>query len=256
MKKRIILGIIICILLSGCLVVNAVSNVTSLQVEKNEKTITVTLKLPAIKDGLDALAGKIEYDKSKLEFVEVKKANEKWQEPSYNNNSGKFTLLINSESLKEANDAMRFTFKIKANVKGNTKITISELIGATSKDEKILLDSVNAVIEISNNSTDGGNSGNGDNNNIIDGGNTENGNNNILDGENSENNSNSANEVNKNNVYNNSTSNGKNNRVDNIAQGRLPNAGKSLTGYIVIIVVALVIFSIVLVFKQKNNKIK
>lgn len=251
MKKRIILGIIICILLSSCLIVNAASNGASLQVEKNEKTITVTLKLPAIKDGLDALAGKIEYDKSKLEFVEVKKVNEKWQEPSYNNNSGKFTLLINSETVKEANDAIRFTFKIKANVTGNTKITISELTGATSKDEKVVLDSVNAVIEISNGSTDGGNSGNGDNNNIIDGGNTENGDNNILDGGNSGNNNNITNEENKNNVYNNNITNGKNNSVDNIAQGKFPHAGKSLTGYIVVIVAILAIFSIVLVFKQK-----
>ena len=63
--------------------------------------------------GLDALSGKINYDKEKMEFVKIETGNEKWNKPSYNNENGKFTLLINSETITEKNEAIVSTFKVK-----------------------------------------------------------------------------------------------------------------------------------------------
>lgn len=285
MKKKIISGIIICIiLLSSYLIVNATNNVTKLQPNKQSNEVTVTFKVSKVDDGLDALSGKIIYDKSKLEFVKIEKGNSKWQEPSYNDNSGKFTLLINSETIYEACDAIKVTFKAKENASGNTSVTISEIVGATSKDETITFKDVTTTVDIGNDSDDENNNEIDDNTNSVDDGNNNetddntnsvdddnnetDDNTNSIDGDNSnsensntvdDDNQNITDEDDSNNVNDESTENDISNNLygnnDNVADGKLPQTGEGISGYIVIAVaIILIIISINLILKQKKGK--
>lgn len=152
MRKKIFLVIIIWLLLFKCLISYASDNVTTtIKTNQEDKNITVTLKVEKIREGLDALSGKIEYDDSKLEFIEAKSANSNLQEPSFNINNGKFTILIKSNSIKTPADIIQFSFKIKENITGNTEIKILQLTGATENDKKIILEDSVANINIENN---------------------------------------------------------------------------------------------------------
>ncbi len=152
MRKKIFLVIIIWLLLFKCLISYASDNVTTtIKTNQEDKNITVTLKVEKIREGLDALSGKIEYDDSKLEFIEAKSANSNLQEPSFNINNGKFTILIRSNSIKTPADIIQFSFKIKENITGNTEIKILQLTGATESDKKIILEDSVVNINIENN---------------------------------------------------------------------------------------------------------
>lgn len=152
MRKKIFLVIIIWLLLFKCLISYASDNVTTtIKTNQEDKNITVTLKVEKIREGLDALSGRIEYDDSKLEFIEAKSANSNLQEPSFNINNGKFTILIRSNSIKTPADIIQFSFKVKENITGNTEIKILQLTGATESDKKIILEDSVANINIENN---------------------------------------------------------------------------------------------------------
>ena len=152
MRKKIFLVIIIWLLLFKCLISYASDNVTTtIKTNQEDKNINVTLKVEKIREGLDALSGKIEYDDSKLEFIEAKSANSNLQEPSFNINNGKFTILIRSNSIKTPADIIQFSFKIKENITGNTEIKILQLTGATESDKKIILEDSVVNINIENN---------------------------------------------------------------------------------------------------------
>ena len=150
MKRRFIVGIISFVLvLFSALNVHAVNNTVYLNVVKNtDNTVVATLTVDALDKGLDALSGKINYDKEKLEFVKIETGNEKWNKPSYNNENGKFTLLINSETITEKNEAIVITFKVKENVTGDVTISIVDLVGATSEDKKINWDGLTATVNV------------------------------------------------------------------------------------------------------------
>lgn len=144
--------------------------------KNTDNTVVATLTVDVLDKGLDALSGKINYDKEKLEFVKIETGNEKWNKPSYNNENGKFTLLINSETITEKNEAIVITFKVKENVTGDVTISIVDLVGATSEDKKINWDGLTATVNVDgdNNEQNGNNNeGNNENN---DGNNTENNN--------------------------------------------------------------------------------
>ena len=74
MKRKFIVGIISFVLvLFSALNVHAVNNTVYLNVVKNtDNTVVATLTVDVLDKGLDALSGKINYDKEKLEFVKVK----------------------------------------------------------------------------------------------------------------------------------------------------------------------------------------
>ena len=131
--------------------VKALSNIdTTLNSSVNDKNVIVTLNVKKANEGIDALTGKIEYDTAKLEFVEVKSANNKLKEPLYNENNGKFTILIKSDSVITPSDIVTFKFKIKNNIKGSTEIKIQQITAATSSDKKINLNDNSTIINISN----------------------------------------------------------------------------------------------------------
>lgn len=97
-----------------------------------------------------------------------------------------------------------------------------------------------------NSTPDSGNAENG--NSKPDGGNTEDGNsNNITNNENTQNENNSKPNAEK--------ENSNNSIIDNLAHGRLPNAGKSIIEYIIIgLAIILIIFIIIFALKQKNKR--
>lgn len=143
----------------------------NLNLNKKEDSVEVTLNLPKVENGLDAVSGKIDYDQNKLELVKVKQVSKKLKTPQYNETNGKFILLINSKTINESTDAVRFTFKIKENITEDTTIKVTELTGATSKDQKITLDDTQTVLSTdkktnSSNNTDTskGNDSKGDTN--------------------------------------------------------------------------------------------
>ena len=293
MKRRFIVGIISFVLvLFSALNVHAVNNTVYLNVVKNtDNTVVATLTVDALDKGLDALSGKINYDKEKLEFVKIETGNEKWNKPSYNNENGKFTLLINSETITEKNEAIVITFKVKENVTGDVTISIVDLVGATSEDKKINWDGLTATVNVDgdNNEQNGNNNeGNNENNdgtntennnendNIGNGGNNseENGNNNgninnDNNGEHVQNNEN--NDSNNGNIENNNIGNNNNdsendvNNTDkkpskneeNLAPGKLPQTGNNLFMYIINMAVFLIVaILIVLYIRSKINKEK
>ena len=84
MYKNILISIIVGLIFYS-INVKALSNIDStLNSSVNDKNVIVTLNVKKANEGIDALTGKIEYDASKLEFVEVKSANNKLKEPLYN----------------------------------------------------------------------------------------------------------------------------------------------------------------------------
>ena len=293
MKRRFIVGIISFVLvLFSALNVHAVNNTVYLNVVKNtDNTVVATLTVDVLDKGLDALSGKINYDKEKLEFVKIETGNEKWNKPSYNNENGKFTLLINSETITEKNEAIVITFKVKENVTGDVTISIVDLVGATSEDKKINWDGLTATVNVDgdNNEQNGNNNeGNNENNdgnntenkkendNIGNGGNNseENGNNNgninnDNNGEHVQNNEN--NDSNNGNIENNNIGNNNNdsendvNNTDkkpskneeNLAPGKLPQTGNNLFIYIINMALFLIVaILIVLYIRRKINKEK
>lgn len=293
MKRRFIVGIISFVLvLFSALNVHAVNNTVYLNVVKNtDNTVVATLTVDVLDKGLDALSGKINYDKEKLEFVKIETGNEKWNKPSYNNENGKFTLLINSETITEKNEAIVITFKVKENVTGDVTISIVDLVGATSEDKKINWDGLTATVNVdgdnneqngnnnegNNENNDGNNTeNNNENNNIGNGGNNseENGNNNgninnDNNGEHVQNNEN--NDSNNGNIENNNIGNNNNdsendvNNTDkkpskneeNLAPGKLPQTGNNLFMYIINMAVFLIVaILIVLYIRSKINKEK
>ena len=293
MKRRFIVGIISFVLvLFSALNVHAVNNTVYLNVVKNtDNTVVATLTVDVLDKGLDALSGKINYDKEKLEFVKIETGNEKWNKPSYNNENGKFTLLINSETITEKNEAIVITFKVKENVTGDVTISIVDLVGATSEDKKINWDGLTATVNVdgdnneqngnnnegNNENNDGNNTeNNNENDNIGNGGNNseENGNNNgninnDNNGENVQNNENNDN--NNGNIENNNIGNNNNdsendvNNTDkkpskneeNLAPGKLPQTGNNLFMYIINMAVFLIVaILIVLYIRSKINKEK
>jgi len=293
MKRRFIVGIISFVfVLFSALNVHAVNNTVYLNVVKNtDNTVVATLTVDALDKGLDALSGKINYDKEKLEFVKIETGNEKWNKPSYNNENGKFTLLINSETITEKNKAIVITFKVKENVTGDVTISIVDLVGATSEDKKINWDGLTATVNVdgdnneqngnnnegNNENNDGNNTeNNNENDNIGNGGNNseENGNNNgninnDNNGEHVQNNEN--NDSNNGNIENNNIGNNNNdsendvNNTDkkpskneeNLAPGKLPQTGNNLFMYIINMAVFLIVaILIVLYIRSKINKEK
>lgn len=293
MKRRFIVGIISFVLvLFSALNVHAVNDTVYLNVVKNtDNTVVATLTVDALDKGLDALSGKINYDKEKLEFVKIETGNEKWNKPSYNNENGKFTLLINSETITEKNEAIVITFKVKENVTGDVTISIVDLVGATSEDKKINWDGLTATVNVdgdnneqngnnnegNNENNDGNNTeNNNENENIGNGGNNseENGNNNgninnDNNGEHVQNNEN--NDSNNGNIENNNIGNNNNdsendvNNTDkkpskneeNLAPGKLPQTGNNLFMYIINMAVFLIVaILIVLYIRSKINKEK
>ena len=133
-----------------------------LNLNEKEDSVEVTLNLPKVENGLDAFSGKIDYDQNKLELIKVKQVSKKLKTPEYNENNGKFILLINSKTINESVDAVCFTFKVKENVKGDTTVKVKELIGATSKNQKINLDDVQTVFT-TDKKENNSNTGNGSN---------------------------------------------------------------------------------------------
>jgi len=293
MKRRFIVGIISFVLvLFSALNVKAVNNTVYLNVVKNtDNTVVATLTVDALDKGLDALSGKINYDKEKLEFVKIETGNEKWNKPSYNNENGKFTLLINSETITEKNEAIVITFKVKENVTGDVTISIVDLVGATSEDKKINWDGLTATVNVdgdnneqngnnnegNNENNDGNNTeNNNENDNIGNGGNNseENGNNNgnINNDNNGEHvQNNESNDSNNGNIENNNIGNNNNdsendvNNTDkkpskneeNLAPGKLPQTGNNLFMYIINMAVFLIVaILIVLYIRSKINKEK
>ena len=293
MKRRFIVGIISFVLvLFSALNVHVVNNTVYLNVVKNtDNTVVATLTVDVLDKGLDALSGKINYDKEKLEFVKIETGNEKWNKPSYNNENGKFTLLINSETITEKNEAIVITFKVKENVTGDVTISIVDLVGATSEDKKINWDGLTATVNVdgdnneqngnnnegNNENNDGNNTeNNNENDNIGNGGNNseENGNNNgninnDNNGEHVQNNEN--NDSNNGNIENNNIGNNNNdsendvNNTDkkpskneeNLAPGKLPQTGNNLFMYIINMAVFLIVaILIVLYIRSKINKEK
>lgn len=117
-----------------------------LNLNEKEDSVEVTLNLPKVENGLDAVSGKIDYDQNKLELVKVKQVSKKLKTPQYNETNGKFILLINSKTINESVDAVCFTFKVRGNVTGDTTVKVTELTGATSKNQKITLDDTQTVL--------------------------------------------------------------------------------------------------------------
>ena len=133
-----------------------------LNLNEKEDSVEVTLNLPKVENGLDAFSGKIDYDQNKLELVKVKQVSKKLKTPEYNENNGKFILLINSKTINESVDAVCFTFKVKKNVTGDTTVKVTKLTGSTSKNQKINLDDVQTVFT-TDKKENNSNTGNGSN---------------------------------------------------------------------------------------------
>ena len=134
----------------------------NLNLNEKEDSVEVTLNLPKVENGLDAFSGKIDYDQNKLELVKIKQVSKKLKTPEYNENNGKFILLINSKTINESVDAVCFTFKVKKNVAGDTTVKVTKLTGATSKNQKINLDDVQTVFT-TDKKENNSNTGNGSN---------------------------------------------------------------------------------------------
>ncbi|CRH93523.1 Uncharacterised protein [Chlamydia trachomatis] len=98
----------------------------------------------------------------KIRQIKVKQVSKKLKTPEYNENNGKFILLINSKTINESVDAVCFTFKVKENIKGDTTVKVTELTGATSKNQKINLDDVQTVFT-TDKKENNSNTGNGSN---------------------------------------------------------------------------------------------
>ena len=228
MSKKIFLGIVILLLLFGHIVSNASNNIKiTINAEQKDKIITVTVKTPKIDEGIDALAGKIEYDNSKLKLIEAKSANSNLQEPSINLDNGKFTILIKSNSLTTSTDIIKFSFKIKYNVTGKTEIKISQLTGATSNDKKVVFaDSSTDIIIKNNNINNKNDTNNGNQNNQGNSTNKDNSsNNNNNSSSSSSSNNNNSNSSNKENTSNSNKQNtSSNNRNTTNSNNSLSNS--------------------------------
>lgn len=227
MHKNILISIIVGLIFYS-MNVKALSNVeTTLNTSVNDKNVIVTLNVKKTNEGIDALTGKIEYDASKLVFVEAKSANNNLKEPLYNEKNGKFTILIKSDSVITPSDIVTFKFKIKNNNKDNTEIKITQMSAATSSDKKIYLNDSKAIININNTIIDN----NGNTNNKDDGKNDNTGENNKVDKP-------SNNKTDKENPDNNQT-----------------NEKKEYNRYIYIILTISIILVIIIcrLKKQKNN---
>ena len=143
MKKRIyVMAVVTAIsMLFGSLTVSAKEK-AKLDAVSKEKTLEITLVMPDSEKGTDAVAGTLDYDHTKLELEEVKTGDPRLQDPVFNSDNGKFTTLIKSESIRQSVHAVKFVFKMKSDVTGETTVRVSELAVADAEDVKQMYDNV------------------------------------------------------------------------------------------------------------------
>ena len=143
MKKRIyVMAVVTAVsMLFGSLTVSAKEK-AKLDAVSKEKTLEITLVMPDSEKGTDAVAGTLDYDHTKLELEEVKTGDPKLQDPVFNSDNGKFTTLIKSESIRQSVHAVKFVFKMKSDVTGETTVRVSELAVADAEDVKQMYDNV------------------------------------------------------------------------------------------------------------------
>ena len=143
MKKRIyVMAVVTAVsMLFGSLTVSAKEK-AKLDAVSKEKTLEITLVMPDSEKGTDAVAGTLDYDHTKLELEEVKTGDPRLQDPVFNIDNGKFTTLIKSESIRQSVHAVKFVFKMKSDVTGETTVRVSELAVADAEDVKQMYDNV------------------------------------------------------------------------------------------------------------------
>ena len=143
MKKRIyVMAVVTAVsMLFGSLTVSAKEK-AKLDAVSKEKTLEITLVMPDSEKGTDAVAGTLDYDHTKLELEEVKTGDPRLQDPVFNSDNGKFTTLIKSESIRQSVYAVKFVFKMKSDVTGETTVRVSELAVADAEDVKQMYDNV------------------------------------------------------------------------------------------------------------------
>ena len=143
MKKRIyVMAVVTAVsMLFGSLTVSAKEK-AKLDAVSKEKTLEITLVMPDSEKGTDAVAGTLDYDHTKLELEEVKTGDPRLQDPVFNSDNGKFTTLIKSESIRQSVHAVKFVFKMKSDVTGETTVRVSELAVADAEDVKQMYDNV------------------------------------------------------------------------------------------------------------------
>lgn len=206
------------------------------QINKGE-TVKVTVSLANINvtTGLGAFVGKLTYDETvfeKVEQADVVGATG-WGTVLYNPDGGYLAVeRASGEGIKEDNDVMVITLKVKENAtskRGN--VTISEISCSTGEEDLVATDATVAITVTEQTGTETGNNNTVSNNTVS-------------------NNTVSNNTVN-NNTVNNTVIN--NNTVKNTANSSLPYAG-GVQNYIIPLIIIVLITAVISYIHYKKMK--
>lgn len=139
MKKKLITSMVI-ILVMMMTVINSViatKYAMNLSIKVREQMVTVTLVIKDPGNGIDAIQGQLIYDQEKLEFVEMKRVNHNWKDPDYAPSTGKFTILMKEQSIKQNSDVIEITFQLKEGMRGKADVQMTNLVISSADDERI-----------------------------------------------------------------------------------------------------------------------
>lgn len=105
----------------------------------DEFVVDVTLSDIDAENGIIALIATLEYDKDSLDFVEMKSQNN-WSRPEYNKDNGKF-VMEKGDYVKEKENILKITFKVKETSKENLEITLKDIVSSNAKEDIKSVDS-------------------------------------------------------------------------------------------------------------------
>lgn len=219
----------------------------------NGETVKVTISLEdiSIATGLGTFVGKLTYDETVFEKVEQADVAgfAGWGTVLYNPDGGYLAVeRASGEGVKENNDVMVITLKVKQNAPAKDgSVTISEISCSTGEEDLVAADVTVAITVTEQTGAEGGNN-NTTNNNTV--------NNNTVNNNTVNNNAVSNNTVSNNTVNNNVVKNNtiKNNAVGNTANSNLPHAGEVQNYIMPLIIIALIAAGISYIrYKKMKN---
>lgn len=199
-----------------------------------EFVVDVTLSDIDAENGIIALIATLEYDKDSLDFVEMKSQNN-WSRPEHNKDNGKF-VMEKGDYVKEKENILKITFKVKETSKENLKITLKDIVSSNAKEDIKSSDS-SLALKVSNSSSKPAP--------ITNTTNTTNTNNNSGDGSTNNGNKNTGSGTENKNTNKNTT-----NTTGALKNGKLPKAGTSYN------IVLYIIFAVTIIAAGFYARIK
>ena len=128
-------------------------------IKDNEVTVKITVS--GYTNGISGIMGTITYDKTLLKYKGIAAGGSKWQTPSINTTTGKFTALISSTITENSTEVAIITFERVGTAEANATVGIKEISMSDKDDTEVEIADISIPVTLPKTNTGGtGASGN------------------------------------------------------------------------------------------------